>query len=400
MKIIATRLRVSQAASGMVSGIFLPFFAAWLAWRGLPAAQIGLLLSLSLVLRAFTGPASGIIADARDDRRAAMLVLYWAMLVGFGALTVVKNPVVIFLCAVPAYVAFGSATPLLESVSVRLAERYGFDYGRVRLWASSSFVAMNVMGGLCVGWFGIRIVAPILAATAALCVLTTSMLPAPGTRQPHGDLLPRLKATWSETRELLRAGVFLVFLLAASFEQASHAFYYAYGGLHWRALGYSGPLIGVLWPIGVFAEIALFSQALRAQRVIGPVRLLWLGGLAAIVRWTILAFDPPLWIVVAAQLLHGATFAMAHLGAMFFILRAVPPRLAATAQSLYFVCSQGLAMGIATYGAGWIYAGYGGRAYLMMSAMGLISMGLSLMLAKRWQGGRILWGDEAHSDSI
>jgi MFS transporter, PPP family, 3-phenylpropionic acid transporter len=118
------------------------------------------------------------------------------------------------------------------------------------------------------------------------------------------------------------------------------------------------------------------------------------------VRWTILSFDPPLWVVVAAQVLHGATFAMAHLGAMFFILRAVPPRLAATAQSLYFVCSQGLMMGIATYGAGRIYAVHGGRAYLMMSAMGLVAMGLSLVLAKRWHGGRILPGDEAHSDSI
>ena len=97
-------------------------------------------------------------------------------------------------------------------------------------------------------------------------------------------------------------------------------------------------------------------------------------------RWTILAFDPPLPLVVFAQFLHGGTFALAHLGAMYFILRAVPPRLAATAQSLYFVCSAGLMMGIATLASGSIYAAYGGRAYLLMSAMGAVAMGLALLL--------------------
>jgi hypothetical protein len=90
--------------------------------------------------------------------------------------------------------------------------------------------------------------------------------------------------------------------------------------LHWRQLGYSGTLIGFLWPLGVLAEIALMSISLHAFRVIGATRLLMLGGLACTLRWTIMAFDPPMPIIVFAQFLHGATFAMAHLGAMYFIL--------------------------------------------------------------------------------
>jgi PPP family 3-phenylpropionic acid transporter len=287
---------------------------------------------------------------------------------------------------------------LLESVSVRLSERYGFNYGRVRLWASSAFVAANILGGACVWLYGMGTVVIWLAASSALCVVTTLSLPAPPPDHPHGDLSVRLRETFGETRELLRSGVFLIFLAAASFDQASHAFYYGYGGLHWRALGYSGLLIGILWPLGVFAEIALFSQSLRVLRLIGPTRLLLYGGLGCAVRWTILAFDPPLPVVVFAQFLHGATFALAHLGAMYFILRAVPPRLAATAQSLYFVCSAGILMGVATFASGHIYAAHGGRAYLLMSAMGVAAMGLALLLARRWHGGRIIHG--SHDDRV
>ena len=150
MKRIASRLGLAQAASGLVSGVFTPFFGAWLAWRGLTADQIAILLSAGLLLRGLVGPASGIIADARNDRRTVMLVLYWAVFVGYGALNFTATPLFIFLASVPATVAFGSATPLLESVSVRLSERYGFNYGRVRLWASSAFVAANILGGACV----------------------------------------------------------------------------------------------------------------------------------------------------------------------------------------------------------------------------------------------------------
>ena len=394
MKAIATRLGMSQASSGSVSGVFLPFFGAALAWRGLSSDAIGLLLSLSLMLRAFAGPLSGIVADARNDRRRVMLVLYWVMLAGFAALGTAHAPFLIFLCAVPAYVAYGSATPLLESVCVRLAERYGFDYGRVRIWASTSFVVMNVTGGITVYFLGLGIVPPLLALGAVLCVISTLLLPSPGTPQAHGALLPRLNATFAETRELLRSPVFLIFLAAASFEQASHAFYYGYGGLHWLAIGYSPTLISIIWPLGVLAEIALFSQALRVLRLFGPSKLLIIGGLFCVVRWTILSFDPPLPFVVFAQFLHGGTFAIAHLGAVFFILRAVPARLAATAQSLYFVSSQGIMMGVMTMASGSVYAAWGGKAYLLMTLSGALGIVLAVLLAKRWRGERILHGTQ------
>ena len=390
-----------QAASGLIGGAFTPFLGAWLAWRGLSAGQIAAILSAGLLLRGFVGPASGIIADARNDRRTAMIALYWAMLAGYSALYFAKSPLAIFLVAVPATVALGAASPLLESVSVRLSERYAFDYGHVRLWATLSFVVANILAGACITLYGIWVLTPWLAGTSALCVIASTRLPASPRRTLRADLAPRLRAVLGETRELLRSGVFLIFLAAASFDQASHAFYYAYGGLHWRALGYSGLLIGLLWPLGAIPETALFFSSLRVSRVLGPTRLLFFGGLGCLVRWTILAFDPPLPYVVLSQLLHGATFALAHLGAMYFILRAVPPRLAATAQSLYFVCSAGIAMGLATYASGMLYADVGGRAYLLMSAMGVMAMGFALLLARRWHGGRIIHSaSEEQSDAI
>ncbi len=382
-------MSLAQAASGLIGGAYTPFFGAWLAWRGLSPGQIGVTLATGMLLRVLVAPVTGLIADARNDRRGMMLFLYAIVLAGYGALNWTTAAVAIFIAAVPANVAGGAVTPLLESVSVRLSERFGFDYGHVRLWASTLFVLGNIGSGILVSIFGLVAIAPWLTVAVALNLVSIYALPPPPTDRARTPFLASLRATLAEARELLRARVFVIFLIAASLDQGSHAFYYGYGGLHWRALGYSGTLIGMIWPLGVLAEIGLMSVSLRVFRVLGATRLLLLGGVACAVRWAILAFDPPLPFVIFAQLLHGATFAMAHLGAMYFILKAVPPRLAATAQSLYAVCSSGLAMGIATFASGPLYAAAGGRAYLLMSAMGAGAAVFAIWLGRAWHGARV-----------
>ena len=385
----ALKLGVAYAASGISGGMYIPFFGAWLVYKGMSTVEIGTLLSVGMLLRVIVPPLTGMIADARDDRRSMMIALYGLQFLGYLGLNFVMTPVQIFLVAVTASMAGSAASPLQEGVSMRIAERLGFDYGRVRLWNSLTFTASNVLSGLAVTRWGLVVLAPWLAVSLALTFVSICFVPAPPQGGPQGSLRVRIAATFAETRELLKSTPFLLFLLAASLDQGSHAFYYGYGGLHWVRLGYSGALIGAIWPLGVIAEAMLFSVSLTLFRKIGPTRLLLLGGAGCVLRWTILAFDPNFALVVFAQILHGATFALAHLGAMYFIVQAVPPRLSSTAQSLYAVGANGLAMGPATYLSGVLYPTLGGETYLVMAAMGLGAMLFAVLLGRVWHGGRI-----------
>jgi len=263
---VALSLALAQGASGLVSGVTNPFLGAWLANKGLSASAIGALMAAGMLLRVAFVPLSGIAADARNDRRGMMLLMYVIMLAGYGTLSVVITPALLFLCVIPALIAVGAANPLLESVCVRLSTRFGFDYGHVRLWASSFFVFANIASGALISWFGFVVVAPWLLAASALNVAAVYALPAPPVDHPKMALGPRMRSTWSETRELLRSPIFFLFLAGSGLAQGSHAFYYAFGGLHWRALGYSGALIGVIWPIGVFAEIGFMAISLKLFR--------------------------------------------------------------------------------------------------------------------------------------
>lgn len=386
---VAFKLSLAQGASGLVGGAYVPFFGAWLAWRGLSATDISTVLAIGMLLRVVAAPLSGLIADARNDRRGVMLTLNVVVLVAYASFNWPSGFYGVAVATIIGSIGLGATSPLLESVSVRLSERFGFDYGRVRLWASSIYVGGNVLSGIAVSIFGLWIIAPWLTFALIANVAASYMLPKPRTDTPRSDFSVRLRAIFAEARELLAMPVFLIFLCAAGLAQGSHAFLYGYAGLHWRALGYSGALIGVLVPIGILVEIALFSVSLRVFRLMGAPLLLIFGGLGCLFRWTILGFDPPLAFVFLAQSLHGFSFAMSHLGAMYFILKAVPPRLSATAQSLYAVASSGVFMGLGTFASGPLYSVYGGGAYFLMAAMGAGAALFALLLMRRWHGGRI-----------
>ncbi len=385
---IATRLAFAWSAVGLANGAFTPFFGAWLAWRGLDAAQIGVLTAAGMLLRVGVAPMTGVIADARNDRRSVMVLLYALSFAGYAALNFSVSPGPIMLAAILAAVSGGAALPLLESVSVRLARHFEFDYGHVRLWASGLFIAGNILSGIAVSFVNLGVIAPWMAAALCLNLLAAWILPRarPGVTK---TLRSGLSATLQEARILMRNRVFLIFLAAAGLAQGSHAFYYTYGGMHWAKLGYSGTFIGIIWPLGVFAEILFLSYSRKLFRLLGAGKLLLLGAIASAIRWSIMGFDPPLAWLIFAQILHGATFALAHLGAMYFIGEAVPPRLAATAQSLYAVFWSGVAMGLASLGSGLLYDSYGGATYFLMAAMGVGAVLLSVLLMRFWDGARI-----------
>jgi len=390
MDFIVARLSLAQGGLGLLNGGILPFFGAFLASRGLSASAIAAILSGGLLLQVAISPLAGIIADARNDRRGALIACALVAVTGFGSLHWVTGTIGVALAAVPAIAAFGVIFPLLDSVSIRLSERFGFDYGHVRRWSSIAFVTGNLASGFLVSGFGIEAIAGWTSGSAALCLMAMLLLPKPRHHPEAPAFAPRFAATFTEAKSLMRAPVFVLFLLACAMDQGSHAFYYAYGGLHWRQLGYSGATIGIIWPLGVLAEIAFMSVSLRLFNRFGAVNLLLAGTVACMLRWTILAFDPPFPAVVLAQMLHGGTYALAHLGAMYFIVKAVPPRLVATAQTLYAVFTQGLGQGIGTAVSGPLFAPYGGRTYLLMAAMGAVGFLFTLAVGLYWHKGRIL----------
>jgi PPP family 3-phenylpropionic acid transporter len=294
------------------------------------------------------------------------------------------------LAAVLLAISWTTIMPLIETVAVSGIRKSGLDYGRVRLWGSLSFIVASLGAGVVIERIGAQSVLPLLLGATALMVLGTYLVPREieGRGPAAPSVLRRLKL--SDALALARAPLFLLFLAASSLIQGSHALLYAFGSLHWRAQGFTGGTIGALWSIGVIAEVALFALSGRLIAKTGTARLLVFAGLIAVLRWGLLAIDPPLWATVLLQTLHAITFGAAHLAAIHFLTHAVPEDRAATALGLNAAVVAGLVMGTITIACGPLYRLLGGEAYGVMAALALVGTAAAFLLMRRWQGGLVV----------
>jgi MFS transporter, PPP family, 3-phenylpropionic acid transporter len=371
----APRLAFFYAAFFTVVGIQLPFWPVWLAAKGMSPAEIGVLLALGVGAKIAGNPLAGHLADRLGERRRPMVAFAGCGLAAFALFGLVDGFWPIFVVSLLFFTLWPPIMPLGESLTMLAARGGALDYGRVRLWGSISFVVLAVVAGRVLVDQPAGTIFWMVLAAIALTTLACQLLP---------DIRPERASSMAlSILQPLRDRSFALFLAAAALIQGSHAVYYAFGTLHWRAAGYSEDVIGALWAEGVVAEILLFIVGGRVLRRLGPARLLALGGLAGGVRWLVLGLTDSLPALVCVQTLHAFTFGAAHLGAIHFIAKAVPPAFSATAQSLYSSLVMGLGLGLMLLASGPLYAALAGAAYLPMAAAALIGGVLAWVLARR-----------------
>ena len=386
----AWRLGLLYAALFLVVGCYLPYLPVWLQWRRLDADAIAVLLATPLFARILFTPLISYAADRVGGRRTILIALAWGSLLSFLLLWAADGFWQMLLATILLAANWTTIMPLVETVAVTGIRTGALDYGRVRLWGSLSFIVASLGAGIVIGKIGPEVVLPLLVAATALLVLGAHLLP----RELAGQgcaapaVLRGLKL--ADAFSLVRAPLFLLFLLAASLIQASHALYYSFGTLNWRAQGIPDGAIGVLWSVGVVAEVALFAVSGRVIAYCGAARLLMLAGLAAILRWGVMAIDPPLWATGLLQTLHAMSFGAAHIAAIHFLTHAVPEDRAATAQGVYAACVAGLVLGLVTIACGPLYRALAGEAYGVMAVLAVLGAASAYRLAQRWGGGPVV----------
>lgn len=361
----APKLALFYAALFVILGIHLPFFPLWLEAKGLNPREIGLVLAAPMLVRVFAIPIATREADRRNAIKATIAVSTLVAALCTGLLGMVDGFWPILLMWALVTLAFTPAMPLTEAYALRGLRARGRAYGPVRLWGSAAFIAASLAAGLLLDVIApLQLIWLIFAAFMVAALVGFALEPLAAERPAASAAAP--------SRVLLTPSFFVV-VAAAGLVQASHAVYYGFSTLDWRAAGMSGQSIGMLWGLGVAAEIALFALSGRLPPVIGPTLLLIVGAAGALIRWSAMAFDPPAFALPFLQCLHALSFGATHLGALGFLARAAPEHLGATAQG-YLAVVNGILMAGATVLAGWLYASYGGRAYAAMALMAALGM--------------------------
>jgi PPP family 3-phenylpropionic acid transporter len=378
---LTVRLGLFYGTIFIGTGASSPYFPVWFAQHGLSGSRIGLILSLPMLARAVTAPLLAVWADSFRLRRTALALmalvvtaLYVAMALPLGF----AGWAVVWFAASS---MFMTLAPLTDVIVLRRARLDGFNFGWPRGIGSAAFIVANLVVGAMLTRGSTELVLVWMVAAVAATALAARLLLPPDPVHDEGAAAP-LADRMAGVGGLLGDPVFMTAVLSAGLIQSAHAFYYGFSTLAWKGQGIPESLTGVLWAVGVTAEIGFLWFLEPFRRRLGPRRLLTLGGAAAVLRWTALAFSPPLWMLFPLQLLHTLSYAATFIASLQLVERLSTPRNASAAQAINSALSGGVLSGLATLASGWLFDRTGAHGYLLMSAMA----GAGLLGALRLHG--------------
>ncbi|MEM9667625.1 MAG: MFS transporter [Pseudomonadota bacterium] len=315
------------AAFYLLLGANLPYLPVWLERaRGLSGTEISLIFAAGTLLRIFLGPLVGAQSEQKGLKRT--LFQLSVILVLAHGLVVPEGPTILLAMVIGAAAVFGGVIiPLSETLLLAGTKRGWPDYGLARAIGSMAFIATNLVLGFLIARYGAEIViwwllfASILLAGMSL--IQPAELGASRQAQAAGaNLQTSLNegfGLYASNPRILMAG------LASSFIQAAHAYYYNLGSNVWLGQGIAEAHLGSLWSIGVALEVLLLIVSGWLFRSWSAGAIMLLGGLGAMLRWTIIGFAPSIGVLYLAQAMHALSFAATHIGYMQFLRSEVAP---------------------------------------------------------------------------
>ena len=367
------RLGLFYAALFVGTGASSPYIPVWFASRGLSGAEIGLILAAPMFARAVTAPAIAMWADSFRLRRTPLILMGLAAALAYGLLAAPFGFAWWFGVWFLANTILSTMIPLADVIVLGRARKDGFNYGWPRGIGSVAFIIANVTVGLLIARFSPELVLVWITGAAMLAAAgARGLLPPDPVHE--GGTARRLSERLAGLGDLLRDKNFMLVVVSVGLIQAAHAFYYSFSTLAWKQQGLHESMTGMLWGLAVAVEVAFMWFMEPWRRRIGPRHLLMIGGAAALIRWSVLAFAPPLWLVLPIQALHTFTYAATFLASLQLVERLSTPANASAAQTINSALSGGLLMGAATIGSGWLFDAVGTKGYLAMAAMSALGL--------------------------
>ncbi|WP_456374481.1 MFS transporter [Thiolapillus sp.] len=346
-------------------GTLMPYWGLYLQSIGFDAFAIGSLMAIIMATKVLAPNVWGWLGDHLGHRmllvRLASLLSLLSLLGMFGASGFVQ------IALVMAFFSFfwNASLPQFEAVVFNYLGSDADRYSRLRLWGSVGFILTVVMVGWLVDRRGTELVLPALVVVFG-GILFSSLLVADQGGEVQG-VQPSILAVLKKTH-------ILAFFSAVFLMQMSHGPYYAFFSIYLQDHDYSKSDIGLLWSLGVIAEVLLFLFMHRLLRRWPSAVILLVSLTLAALRWLLIGWFPDqLPLLVLAQLLHAASFGSFHASAIHMVHEYFRGRHQGRGQALYASLSFGAGGAVGTFISGAIWEQWGASlAYTMASATALL----------------------------
>jgi PPP family 3-phenylpropionic acid transporter len=256
--------------------------------------------------------------------------------------------------------------PLYEVITLRTLVGRGGKYGRVRLWGSVGFIVAVALIGAILELISVQYLPWLLLPVFGGIAASSFLIPVERGGKTQGAPKGSLKA-------ILTHPAVVTFFLMNFLLQVSHGAYYTFFSIHLEQHDYGKLTTGLLWSLGVVAEIGLFLIMHRfTQRF--SFRKIVLGALMlTMLRWILIAeLTDVLVVLIFAQCLHAASYGALHAVSVQYIQNAFGNYHHGQGQALYSGFTFGAGGAVGAWLSGFLVQGFGTSAAFLGGAVAMV----------------------------
>jgi PPP family 3-phenylpropionic acid transporter len=212
---------------------------------------------------------------------------------------------------------------------------------------------------------------PVFAGIAISTFLVPSERGARKTSAPSGSL-----------KAIVGHPAVIAFFLMNFLLQVSHGAYYTFFSIHLEQHGYGKLPIGLLWSLGVLAEIGLFLVMHRLTRYFTVRQIAIAALLLTMLRWILIAeVTDVVPVLIFAQLLHAASYGALHVISVQYVQGFFGQHHHGQGQALYSGLTFGAGGAIGAWMSGFLVDGFSTSAAFWGGAVAMV---FAVFITWRW----------------
>jgi len=341
-------------------GVLIPYWSLYLKSLGFNSLTIGGLVAILPATKLIAPYLCGWLAD--HTRRSMLIIRVTSIFALLSFSLVFVSQQLWWLCFAMLLFSFfwNAILPQFEAMTLNHLGDDTHHYSMIRLWGSLGFIVTVVLMGDLLQQYETSLVPLVVLITFAGISLSSFIVPEK-LNTPHAEQAP----IWN----VIKQPRVLAFLVVCFLMLCSHGPYYTFYTIYLQEQGYSSYVTGVLWAVGVLAEVIIFLLIPRLLPVFGARKLLITTLLLTTLRWLIIGFFVnDLSMLFMAQLIHAFSFGVFHAVGISLVHEYFTGSHQGRGQAIYSSTSYGAGVAIGSLVSGVVWDQWGASVLFVFAS--------------------------------
>ncbi|MFV9511260.1 MFS transporter [Tepidibacillus sp. LV47] len=365
-------------------GALYPLLSVYFKDKGLTGSQLGLVMSIGPIVSIITQPIWGMLCDRYGIQKKVLMVT----LLSAGAISLIfpiMNSFWLFFILTGILNIFQSAVvPITDNISMNFVQKYGGQYGDIRLWGSLGFAIAVWVAGILSDHLQADIIFYLYAISLFIASFLTRRMPNEHTTSFSVNVFKGIK-------NLLKVPSFSLFLLGTFLLFGTMNANNTYFGIFYQSIGGTKTGIGLAFLLAAGSEVPFMRWSGKLINKFGLLPVMIFAAFVTVARWFFYSLRPSVPWVIATTFVQGLSIGLFLATAVQFVKQKADEEVQVSAMSLYGSFGLGLGSFVSSMIGGWIYEQFGIlNTYVYMAFASFLSVIVFLLI----------WGIEKKKKSI